>query len=215
MASRLDRFEPAHPPTTSLAAAAAACRGCHACPLYLHATQSVFGEGPTHASLMLVGEQPGDEEDRRGHPFVGPAGGLLDRALGEAGIARGDVYLTNAVKHFKFKLNETGKRRLHEKPKGNEIRACRPWLLDELGLVQPHVVVALGATAASSLFGARAQVMRDHGHVLTLPVEEGGPGVKAVLTIHPSAALRAPTHDRRRELLEMLVADLRVARAAI
>jgi DNA polymerase len=175
----------------------------------------VFGEGPAHASLMLVGEQPGDEEDRRGHPFVGPAGGLLDRALDEARIPRDDVYVTNAVKHFKFTLNETGKRRLHEKPKGSEIRACRPWLLDELGLVQPHVVVALGATAASSLFGTRAQVMRDHGHVLSLSVEEGGPLVKAVVTIHPSAALRAPTHDRRRELVEMLVADLRVARAAI
>ncbi|HVX97065.1 MAG TPA: UdgX family uracil-DNA binding protein [Polyangia bacterium] len=215
MSPRLLRIEPAHPPTTSLQAAAAACRGCHACPLYLHATQAVFGEGPPHASLMLVGEQPGDEEDRRGHPFVGPAGGLLERALTGAGIPRDDVYVTNAVKHFKWKPNETGKRRLHDKPKGNEIRACRPWLLDELGLVQPHVVVAMGATAASSLFGTRAQVMRDHGHVLTLAVEEGGPVVKAVLTIHPSAALRAPTPEGRHELLEMLVGDLRVARAAI
>jgi uracil-DNA glycosylase family protein len=194
-------------------AAAAACRSCRNCPLYLRATQSVFGEGPIGALLMLVGEQPGDEEDRRGQPFVGPAGALLDRALADAGIRRAEVYVTNAVKHFKWV--ERGKRRLHEKPSEKEIRACRPWLHDELRLVRPRLVVAMGATAASSLFGARAKVMRDHGRVLGLALEGGeGALVAAVLTIHPSAALRAPTHERRLELSRMLVADLAVARDA-
>jgi DNA polymerase len=201
---------PAHG-ASSIAQAAAACRRCRSCPLYLHATQSVFGEGPAHAPLMLVGEQPGDEEDLRGHPFVGPAGALLDAALAQAGVTRNDVYVTNAVKHFKFV--QRGKRRLHEKPKGREIDACRPWLLEELELVRPRVVVALGATAAASLFGSRVRVLRDRGHVLTLPVvgaEPPGP-VAAVLTIHPSAALRAPTSERRHELRDMLVADLTLA----
>jgi uracil-DNA glycosylase family protein len=202
------------PPTSfsSLTRAAAACRGCQACPLYLHATQAVFGEGRAHASLMLVGEQPGDEEDRRGQPFVGPAGVLLDRALEEAGLARADVYVTNAVKHFKFV--ERGKRRLHDKPKGREIRACSPWLREEMRLVAPHVVVALGATATASLFGAKVSVMRDRGRALSLATTDGGPVVNAVLTVHPAAVLRAPTSQRRGELREMLVGDLIVARRA-
>ncbi|HEY2728313.1 MAG TPA: UdgX family uracil-DNA binding protein [Polyangia bacterium] len=203
---------PARP--SSLAEAAAACRGCRNCPLYLHATQAVFGEGPIHARLMLVGEQPGDEEDRRGHPFVGPAGALLDRALADAGVSRSEVYVTNAVKHFKF--IERGKRRLHDKPKGREIRACSPWLRDELRLVAPRMVVALGATATTALFGSKASVMRDRGRVLVLPSDDDDDdddarSTQAVLTVHPSAALRAPTSARRQELREMLVSDLALA----
>lgn len=197
----------------SLAQVAAACRRCHDCPLYAHATQAVFGVGPAHAPLMLVGEQPGDEEDLSGRPFVGPAGALLDAALAQAGLSRDDVYVTNAVKHFKFV--QRGQRRLHEKPKGREIRACRQWLLAELRLVRPRVVVALGATAAGSLFGTRVRVMNDRGHVLVLPIAELElPAVESVLTIHPSAALRAPTSERRHELRAMLIADLKVAARA-
>jgi DNA polymerase len=187
-----------------------ASRTCHACSLYLHATQTVFGEDPVPARLMLVGEQPGDEEDRRGHPFVGPAGALLDDALAEAGVARADVYVTNAVKHFK--LVGRGKRRLHGKPKAREVQACDPWLRDELRLVTPRIVVALGATATSALFGSKVSVMRDRGRVLSLPGDgDVVESVEAVLTIHPSAALRAPTSERRRELRAMLVADLALA----
>jgi DNA polymerase len=173
----------------------------------------VFGEGPADAAVMLVGEQPGDEEDRAGHPFVGPSGALLDAALAEAGLARGAVYVTNAVKHFKFA--ERGKRRLHEKPNAREVRACGMWLGQELRLVHPRVVVALGATATSALFGSRVAVMRDRGHVLSLaPLGAPEQVVEAVVTIHPSAALRAPTSERRHELRAMLVDDLRVAGAA-
>jgi DNA polymerase len=201
-------LDPARFPT--LEDAAAACRVCHACPLYLHATQAVFGEGPRHARLLLVGEQPGDEEDQRGHPFVGPAGALLDGALAAAGLSREGVFVTNAVKHFKFV--ERGKRRLHEKPNAREVRACKPWLLDELRLVAPRMVVALGATASSALFGSKVSVMRDRGRVLSLPVDgEAIADVEAVVTIHPSAALRAPTSERRHELRDMLVADLALA----
>jgi DNA polymerase len=192
-----------------LSQVAEACRHCQDCPLYLHATQAVFGEGPAQAPIMLVGEQPGDEEDRQGHPFVGPAGALLEAALLAAGLSRGDVYLTNAVKHFKF--TEHGKRRLHEKPKGNEIRACRQWLLRELHLVAPRVVVALGVTAAASLFGGRIRVMSARGRVLALPVAGLDAPVTSVLTIHPSAALRAPSSERRHALRAMLVADLALA----
>jgi DNA polymerase len=195
----------------SLEVAVEACRRCRNCPLYLRATQSVFGEGPVGAPLMLVGEQPGDEEDREGRPFVGPAGALLDKALADVGLSRDELYVTNAVKHFKFV--ERGKRRLHEKPSAREVRACSPWLEEELRLVHPRVIVAMGATAASSLFGPRVAVMRDRGRILSLPsLGSHGQPVAAVVTIHPSAALRAPTHERRRELRDMLVADLRVAR---
>jgi DNA polymerase len=170
---------------------------------------------------MLVGEQPGDEEDRRGHPFVGPAGALLDRVLAEAGLARAEVYVTNAVKHFKFV--ERGKRRLHEKPKAREIRACSPWLRDELRLVAPLVVVALGATATMSLLGSQVSVMRDRGRVLRMPAadEDAAAGadaparLEAVLTIHPAAVLRGTTPERRSELRDMLVGDLVIARRAV
>jgi DNA polymerase len=163
---------------------------------------------------MLVGEQPGNEEDLAGRPFVGPAGALLDEALAAAGLDRSSLYVTNAVKHFKFV--DRGKRRLHEKPNAREVRACSTWLAQELRLVHPRLVVAMGATAAASLFGSKVAVMRDRGHVISLPsVLELERPLDAVLTIHPSAALRAPTSERRRELREMLVADLRVAREAV
>jgi DNA polymerase len=208
LARSLVVLDPARFPT--LDDAAAACRVCHACPLYLHATQAVFGEGPRHARLMLVGEQPGDEEDQRGHPFVGPAGALLDGALAAAGLSREGLFVTNAVKHFKFTVR--GKRRLHEKPNAREVRACKPWLLDELRLVAPRMVVALGATASSALFGPKVSVMRDRGRVLSVAVDgEAIADVEAVVTIHPSAALRAPTSARRHELRDMLVADLALA----
>jgi DNA polymerase len=198
-----------HTRFSTLDEAAESCRVCHECPLYLHATQAVFGEGPEHARLMLVGEQPGDEEDLRGHPFVGPAGALLDGALAEVGLSRTDVFVTNAVKHFKFV--DRGKRRLHERPSAREVRACNPWLVDELRLVAPRMVVALGATATAALFGSKVSVMRDRGRVLSFPIGGAIEAVEAVLTIHPAAALRAPTSARRHELRDMLVADLALA----
>jgi DNA polymerase len=176
---------------------------CTACDLYARATQTVFGEGPRRASLLLVGEQPGDQEDRAGHPFVGPAGGILDRALAGAAIEREDVYVTNAVKHFKWKPR--GKRRLHEKPNRREIVACRQWLDAELDAVDPDVVVLLGATAGQALFGAKFRVGEARGQLLDLgrwPV---------VATIHPSAVLRAEEGEDREELFDGLVVDLRRA----
>jgi uracil-DNA glycosylase family protein len=201
------------PSTSSLSVVASACRRCQACPLYRCATQSVFGEGPVHARIMLVGEQPGDEEDRRGHPFVGPAGGVLAEALAEAGLTRDEIYLTNAVKHFKFV--EQGKRRLHEKPNARERAACRPWLAAELRLVRPRVVVALGATAAASLMGPSVRVLRDRGQLRPLTSfagasDQADEAMEALVTLHPSAVLRGPTPERRRELRAWLVADLRL-----
>jgi uracil-DNA glycosylase family protein len=195
---------------SSVRAEAAACRACRACPLYERATQSVFGEGPTGA-IMLVGEQPGNDEDLAGHPFVGPAGRVLDAALAEAGLARAEVYLTNAVKHFSFV--ERGKLRLHKKPTTTEVVACRPWLLDEIAIVQPPVVVALGATAALSLFGPKARVTSERGQPFATETR-GLPaaGAMGLLTFHPSAVLRGPTPERRHELRALLVADLTLAR---
>ncbi|GAA2215122.1 UdgX family uracil-DNA binding protein [Nonomuraea monospora] len=168
----------------SLRSAAACCEGCD---LYRNATRTVFGEGPQQARFMLVGEQPGDQEDRQGHPFVGPAGRILDKGLQEAGIERGDVYLTNAVKHFSF--TPRGKRRIHQKPTASEIDACRPWLNAELAAVRPEVVVVLGATAARSLLGRSFKVTRHRGEAVPLG------DALAVATIHPSAVLRAPDRD--------------------
>ena len=178
---------------------------CTACPLFATATQTVFGEGPADATMMLVGEIPGDHEDLEGHPFVGPAGQLLRRALTEAGLAAERVYLTNAVKHFKFE--QRGKRRLHKKPSRSEMLACRPWLEGELGAVDPVVVVALGVTAATSLLGKPATVSRLRGRALPWP----GPG-SLVVTIHPSAAIRATDGPARDKAVAGLVADLRFAR---
>ena len=197
------------PPTIQgLRVAAADCR---ACPLWQRATQTVFGAGDAHAPLILVGEQPGDEEDRQGKPFVGPAGRLLDQALEAAQIERARTYVTNAVKHFKWSPSEgRGKRRLHEKPNANEIRACRPWLLAEIEAIRPKVVVCLGATAARSLLGNTFRVTKQRGEVLTL---ESGP--KVVATIHPSAILRAPDHETRQREMRHFIADLAVARALL
>ena len=191
------------PDTTSLRTLSAAAHSCRGCDLYKHATQVVFGEGPKRAQVMFVGEQPGDQEDRQGEPFVGPAGALLDKALADAGIPRAQVYVTNAVKHFKWEPR--GKRRIHKKPRISEIKACRPWLEAELRAVRPTVLVCLGATAAQSVLGPQFKLMQQRGAVLPSPLAQ-----RVVATIHPSAVLRAPDPEGRREAYEMLVADLKV-----
>jgi uracil-DNA glycosylase len=189
----------------SLGKLAAAARGCRACPLGLQpgVTQTVFGEGPAPAALMLVGEQPGDREDRDGHPFVGPAGALLDRALVQAGIDRGTVYVTNAVKHFSFV--ERGPRRIHQKPKGREIKACSGWLVAEIEVVQPRLIVCLGATAAQALLGPAFRLTRERGKVIE---HEGG---TFLATYHPSALLRAPDEAARASMQKDFVDDLKAA----
>ncbi len=181
------------------------CRGCE---LHAFATQAVFGAGSSSAALMLVGEQPGDEEDRRGQPFVGPAGRLLNELLAEAGIDRTATYVTNAVKHFKFVLR--GKRRIHESPKLSEVNACRPWLLAELDAVQPGLVVCLGASAAKSLLGAKFALMRDHGRLVSSPW-----AAQVMATLHPSAILRATDPERAAAMRTMLLADLRLAKSIV
>ena len=177
-------------------------QGCRACHLYRNATQTVFGEGPSKAEVMLVGEQPGDAEDLAGHPFVGPAGRLLDRALAEAGIDRRVVYVTNVVKHFKFEPR--GKRRIHAKPNGAEIAACQPWLETEIALVKPRVLVCLGATAAQALLGKSFKVSQQRGQFVPSPL---APRVTA--TVHPSSILRAGDDDSRDQEMARFVADLR------
>ena len=178
--------------------------GCRACDLWENATQTVFGEGAEHARLMLVGEQPGDQEDLQGKPFVGPAGKLLERALDEAGIDRRKVYLTNAVKHFRW--TRRGKRRLHEKPNAGQIRACRPWLEAEIEAVRPRLVVLLGATAAQSVMGPAFRVSRQRGEVLSSHF-----GVPVLATVHPSSILRSTDAESREAAMSSFVADLRVA----
>jgi DNA polymerase len=179
---------------------------CRACPLWKNATQTVFGEGPRHASIMLVGEQPGDKEDLAGKPFVGPAGQMLDRALEEAGIDRKKVYVTNAVKHFKFVPR--GKIRLHQKPATPEIRACRQWYERELASIKPALVVAMGATAAQSVFGKITPINKSRGR----PIETED-GIKAMVTVHPSYLLRLPDADAKAREYERFVDDLRIAAA--
>jgi uracil-DNA glycosylase family protein len=198
---------PEHASLRALAAAAAECRGCE---LYERATQTVFGAGRAHARVVLVGEQPGDVEDREGGPFVGPAGKLLDRALADADLPRKEVYLTNAVKHFRWKSTAGSKRRIHEKPAARHINACHPWLDAELAVVRPSIVVALGAVAAQSLFGPSFRVTRHRGELLDWP--GAAPVQAAIATIHPSAVLRAGAD--RDELYAGLVADLRLASGA-
>jgi uracil-DNA glycosylase len=183
---------------TALRDAAAGCRGCS---LYRGATQTVFGEGPATADVVMVGEQPGDQEDRQGRPFVGPAGKLLDRALGDAGIDRRKVFVTNVVKHFKFTTR--GKRRIHKRPSAEEVRACSPWLEAELDAVKPKALLALGATAGQDLFGRSFRVTRERGRRLDSDL---APVVMA--TIHPSAILRADEEDREQEY-DRFVDDLR------
>ncbi len=205
-------FIPPRPTLPTLREAAAGCRGCD---LWLDATQTVFGEGAAHAAVMFVGEQPGDQEDRVGRPFVGPAGRLFDEALEAAGIDRGVVYVTNAVKHFKFVRTELVKRRLHKKPNAAQVRACNPWLREEIRLVQPKLVVALGSTAAQALLGTAFRVTQHRGEVVTS--EWAGP---VLATVHPSSVLRAPDEyraDARREFFEdvaRVASYLRKARSA-
>ena len=192
----------APPPGTSLDTLRAEAAGCQACDLWKCGTQTVFGEGPEHAPLMLVGEQPGDREDIEGHPFVGPAGALLDRALDEAGIDRTNVYVTNTVKHFKWTAK--GKRRIHQKPNAAEVEACRPWLEAEIAAVRPRMVVALGAVAAQALLGKQFRVTKQRGELFE---QADGPVLTA--TVHPSSILRAPDDDTRRREMAAFVDDLR------
>ncbi|WP_129307544.1 UdgX family uracil-DNA binding protein [Streptomyces sp. L2] len=192
---------------TALRKAAAGCRGC---PLHRDATQTVFGEGKTSARLMLVGEQPGDQEDRQGKPFVGPAGKLLDRALEEAGLDPADAYITNAVKHFKFTRTEPRKRRIHKAPSLREMTACGPWLAAELALVEPELIVVLGATAGKALLGSSFRVTEVRGTVLERDIH--GRPERLVPTVHPSAVLRS---DDREQAYQGLLADLEVAARAL
>ncbi len=194
------RFIPA---SHELSVLAQAAKGCQGCELYKFATQTVFGEGPSRARVMMVGEQPGDSEDLAGKPFVGPAGRLLDEAMVEAGVDRQQVYITNAVKHFKFV--ERGKRRLHQKPAGPEISACRPWLEAEVAALKPEILVCLGGTAAQSVMGRAVKVLTERGKLLT---HHWAP--QALITIHPSAILRAPDEQLRASQFRSLVDDLRL-----
>jgi len=195
-------------PASSLPALRRAAQECQACDLWERATQTVFGEGEAHAPLMLVGEQPGNDEDLAGRPFVGPAGKLMERALAGAGIERADAYVTNVVKHFSWE--QRGKWRIHKKPNGREIAACRPWLDREMALVKPRVVVCLGATAAQALLGASFRVTRERGKFVPAPF---APHVLA--TVHPSSILRAANEKSRQSAFEQFVEDLRVAAGAL
>ena len=183
-------------------------RHCRACHLWKNATQTVFGEGPQNAQMMLVGEQPGDKEDLAGKPFVGPAGLMLDRALQQAGIDRSKVYVTNAVKHFKFVRR--GKIRLHQKPNTAEIKACRQWYERELAAIKPALVVAMGATAAQCVFGKITPINKNRGRLIDL-----GDGIKALVTVHPSYLLRLPDADARTREYARFVDDFRIAAAAL
>jgi DNA polymerase len=194
------------PPGADLTELTSASRSCTACELYRDATQTVFGEGSPDARMVLVGEQPGDVEDRDGRPFVGPAGRLLDKALAEAGVDRGTVYVTNAVKHFRFTLR--GTRRIHATPGTEHLKACKPWLEAELALIRPELVVCLGAVAVKALLGSKFRVTKDRGALIPFG------DVKALITTHPSAVLRMPGPERK-AAYEQLVADLRIAAKAL
>jgi uracil-DNA glycosylase len=191
------------PKRRTLASLRAAARCCKGCDLYKNASQTVFGEGPKDATVMFVGEQPGDMEDRQGRPFVGPAGRLLDKALAEARILREEVYVTNAVKHFKF--IQRGKRRLHQKPVIRQVISCRPWLQAELGIIRPKVVVCLGATAAQSMLSRIVQVTKERGQFL-----DGDSGATVFITIHPSAIYRLRGESERREEYRHFVDDMKL-----
>jgi len=193
------RYIPANPTIPRMRNAAKACRGCD---LWKHATQTVFGEGPSKTRVLFVGEQPGDQEDLQGHPFVGPAGRILDRALSEAGISRDDIYVTNAVKHFKSEPR--GKRRIHKKPNAGEVEACKPWLEAEIRAVRPDVVVCLGATAAQSLLGRDFRVMTSRGQFVPFAL-----GRLAVATVHPSSILRMRDDESRHAAMRDFVNDLK------
>jgi len=190
------------PSEHTLPALRAAVTACHGCPLYRDATQAVFGEGDARARVMLIGEQPGDSEDLAGRPFVGPAGHVLDDALAGAGIPRGEVYVTNVVKHFKF--TRRGKRRIHDKPTQYEVAACRPWLASELALIAPEIIVVLGATAAQSLLGRAFRVTRERGIERQTSLAP-----HTFATVHPASVLRAPDEAQREQAREAFFADLR------
>jgi len=208
------------PEEHTLEAMREAAESCRGCSLYQRATQTVFGEGPARAHIMMVGEQPGDQEDKKGHPFVGPAGRILDKALEQAEIPRDDVYVTNAVKHFKWKvpggkkdgeddLPPLTKRRLHDKPSATEVKACRPWLEQEIELVQPKLIVCLGATAISAVFTRKVKIADERGKIIA----EGEP--PKLVTIHPSAIVRIPERELRDRALQDFVKDLIAARKFI
>jgi uracil-DNA glycosylase len=196
------------PERPTLEGVRAVAAGCKACDLYKRGTQTVFGEGPKRAEIMLVGEQPGDAEDLAGHPFVGPAGKLLDRALAEAGIDRNVVYVTNVVKHFKWEPR--GKRRIHAKPNAGEISACRPWLETEIALLRPRVLICLGATAAQALLGKTFRVSKQRGEFV-----ESSLAPLVTATVHPSSILRAPDDEARRAEMGQFVADLKRVASAL
>jgi DNA polymerase len=205
MVVRLDEFptaEPFLPERITLSALTKAVAGCRGCPLYKNATQAVFGEGPTHARVLFIGEQPGDQEDLAGKPFVGPAGKLLDQVLDEVGIDRSDVYVTNAVKHFKWEPR--GTRRIHSKPSAREMAACKPWLTAELQVIKPQMVICLGATAAQDLFGAKFKITKERGKIM----EDTGIAPMVMATVHPSSILRAPDHDAREKARKEFREDL-------
>ena len=193
------------PKTTSLTVLKQAVNACRGCPIYCNATQGVFGEGPRGATVMFVGEQPGDQEDRAGKPFVGPAGRILDEALQAAGIPRDETYVTNAVKHFKWEPR--GTRRLHSKPSAREVAACRPWLETEVSVVKPRMVVCLGATAAQSMMGNAFRITKQRGEIFAQT--PWAPWLMA--TVHPSSILRIPEDDLRRRAREEFVDDLKKA----
>lgn len=209
MAKRLlATAEPLVPEVPNLSNLREAASGCKACDLWMLGTQTVFGEGRPRARILLVGEQPGDKEDLQGKPFVGPAGGVLDRALVAAGIDRDQVYLTNIVKHFKWEPR--GKRRIHKKPNAVEIRACRPWLDAEIRVVKPEIVVLLGATAAQGILGSGFRLTQHRGQWLQSEIASW-----VTVTVHPSAILRAPDDDSRHEEMRKFIEDLKVAAAKI
>lgn len=191
------------PKTSSLRDLSEAAKSCEGCDLFLNATQTVFGEGPRKARVVLVGEQPGDEEDRKGQPFVGPAGRLLNKALEEAGVDRSTVYITNAVKHFKSEAR--GKRRIHKKPTGSEVSACRPWLEAEMGVLRPDLIVCLGGTAARSLLGREVRVTIERGEFLPHDWASA-----ALVTVHPSALLRTTDKEQKETEWRLFVRDLRL-----
>ncbi len=204
---------PARPTLDTLRAAAA---GCQACDLWKLGTQTVFGDGAKHALLMLVGEQPGDQEDKQGKPFVGPAGAILSQALEAAGIDPAETYVTNAVKHFKWEPR--GKRRIHKKPDMVEVYACHPWLEAEIDVVRPRAIVCLGATATRAVLGTSVKVMQDRGKLLRVEQLESPPPAQVevvAVTVHPSSILRAPDSEARREAMDQFIADLKIVAAEL
>jgi len=205
-AARRRAAETPHTHAADLQEARGEALHCRACPLWKQATQTVFGEGAPRAAVMLVGEQPGDQEDHAGHPFIGPAGQLLDRALRAAGVERARTYVTNAVKHFKFELR--GKRRLHKKPSDAEIDVCSRWLIEEITLVRPRLIVAMGVSAARGIFGRATVINRNRGKLLEYA---GTIDAQVLVTVHPSFLLRVPESDKAREF-EHFVSDLKLAR---